>query len=186
MYYQWYFAGNAVSGATDSAFTRNPVTPAQGGSYYVTVRNTGGTVSSRTATLTVLNTPPVANNDVYNLTTLLGSVLPLSVGAPGVLANDTDINNDALTAVLVSGPSHGSLSFNANGSFTYTPNLLYSGSDSFTYQASDGTAVGNVATVFFNITLLNQPPVASNQNVVVPNYVSTNLVLKATDPTVRA
>jgi hypothetical protein len=182
LYYQWYFAGNAISGATVSAFTRTNVTPANAGSYYVSVRNTGGTINSSTATLTVLNTPPVANNDVYNLTTLLGSVLPLSVGAPGVLANDTDINGDALSAVLVTGPSHGNLSFNANGSFNYTADLLYSGSDSFTYRASDGIALGNVATVYFNITLLDQPPVAINQSVTVPNYLSTNLVLHATDP----
>jgi hypothetical protein len=146
------------------------------------VKNSGGTVNSRQATLAVLNAPPIANNDIYNLTAVLGTVLPLSVGAPGVLTNDTDINHDALTAILVSGPSHGSLSFNADGSFTYSPGLLYSGSDSFTYQASDGISVGNVATVYFNIGLLNQAPVAYNQSVVVPNYVSTNLILNATDP----
>ena len=142
------------------------------------LHNTGGNVTSRVATLTALNTAPVANNDVYNLIALL----PYSVGAPGVLANDTDVNSDGLTAVLVSGVSHGNLSFNPNGSFTYTPDLLYSGGDSFTYQASDGTTVGNVATVYLNITVLNQPPVASDQSVTMPNYISTNLVLKATDP----
>jgi hypothetical protein len=178
LYYQWYFAGGMISGATASAYSRSNVTPANAGLYYVAVRNYGGTVNSRQATLTVLNTPPVANNDVYNLV----ENLPLSVAAPGVLANDTDINNDPLTAVLVSGPGHGILSFNADGSFTYSPALLYSGSDSFTYQAYDGTALGNVATVFLNITLVNQPPLAANQDVITPNYVSTNLVLNATDP----
>jgi hypothetical protein len=179
--YQWFFAGSAISGATSSSLPRPNVTFANAGSYYVWLHNSGGNVTSRVATLTVLNTAPVANSDVYNLTTLLGTVLPLSVGAPGVLANDTDINGDSLTAVLVGSPSHGSLSFNANGSFTYTPDLLYSGSDSFTYQATDGIALGNVATVFFNITLLNQAPVAFNQSVAVPNYVSTDLIVKATD-----
>jgi VCBS repeat-containing protein len=180
--YQWYFGTNLISSATGSTLTRTNVMPGEAGLYYVAVKNSGGTVNSRQATLTVLNTPPVANDDVYNLTAVLGTVLPLSVGAPGVLANDTDTNHDALTAVLVSTPSHGSLSFNANGSFTYSPDLLYSGSDSFTYQANDGISLGNVATVYFNIALLNQPPVAANQSVVVPNYLSTNLVLQATDP----
>jgi len=180
--YQWYFGSNAINNATGSTLTRSNVTSGEAGLYYVVVKNSGGTVNSRQATLTVLNTAPIANDDIYNLTAVLGTVLPLSVGAPGVLANDTDINHDALTAVLVSGPSHGSLSFNANGSISYAPDLLYSGSDSFTYQASDGTAVGNVATVYFNIGLLNQPPVAANQSVIMPNYASTNLVLKATDP----
>lgn len=178
LYYQWYFGSNAINYATGSTLTRTNVMPGDVGLYYVAVGNSGGTVNSRQAALSLLNTPPLANDDVYNITALL----PFSAGAPGVLANDTDTNHDSLTAVLVSGPAHGSLTFHANGSFTYTPDLLYSGSDSFTYQASDGTAPGNIATVYLNIGLLNQPPVAANQSVVVANYVSTNLVLSATDP----
>ena len=41
--------------------------------------------------------------------------------------------------MLASGPSHGTLTLNANGSFTYTPAANFNGSDSFTYRASDGT-----------------------------------------------
>ncbi|MFO0929483.1 MAG: Ig-like domain-containing protein [Gemmataceae bacterium] len=51
--------------------------------------------------------------------------------AGGVLANDTDAEGDALSAVLVSGPTHGTLSFTANGGFTYTPAADYNGPDSF-------------------------------------------------------
>ncbi|MBI1916069.1 MAG: hypothetical protein HYS12_15250 [Planctomycetes bacterium] len=48
-----------------------------------------------------------------------GSRAPsLSVSAPGVLSNDSDSEGDTLTAVLVSGPSHGSLTLNSNGSFS--------------------------------------------------------------------
>ena len=61
------------------------------------------------------------------------------MAAPGVLANDTDPDGDPLTAVLVTGPSHGTLTLNANGSFTYTPAANFTGTDSFTYRASDGT-----------------------------------------------
>ena len=53
-----------------------------------------------------------------------------------MLANDTDVEGDALTAVLVGGPSHGTVALNANGSFTYTPAANYNGSDSFTYRAA--------------------------------------------------
>ena len=63
----------------------------------------------------------------------------LTVPAPGVLGNDSDPDGDPLTAVLVTGPSHGSLTLNANGSFSYTPAADFAGSDSFTYRASDGT-----------------------------------------------
>ena len=65
---------------------------------------------------TIVNSP-VAAPDSY--TTNRNTALV--VAAPGVLANDTDPNGDALTAVLVTNPSHGTLTLNANGSFTYTP-----------------------------------------------------------------
>src|SRR5262249_29887098 len=55
------------------------------------------------------------------------------------------------SAVLVSGPAHGTLTLNASGSFTYTPEADYAGPDFFTYRASDGTASGNVATVTLTV-----------------------------------
>ena len=59
----------------------------------------------------------------------------------GVLANDTDVDGDTLTADRSSrGPAHGTLTLNADGSFTYTPAANYNGTDSFTYKANDGTA----------------------------------------------
>src|SRR5205823_4564450 len=74
----------------------------------------------------------------------------------------TDANGDTLSAVLVSGPSHGSLALNANGSFTYTPTAGYTGGDSFTYKANDGQLDSNVATV--SLTVSNDAPFASNDN----------------------
>ena len=61
-----------------------------------------------------------------------------------MLANDTDVDGEPLTAVLVTGPPHGTLTLNADGSFTYTPDANYNGTDSFTYAANDGT--GTIAT----------------------------------------
>ena len=72
--------------------------------------------------------------------------------APGVLANDTDANGDPLTAVLNTNVTHGSLALNANGGFTYTPTAGYSGPDSFTYHANDGTANSNIVTVSLTVT----------------------------------
>src|SRR5262249_31269611 len=69
-----------------------------------------------------------------------------------VLANDSDADGDALNAILVSGPAHGSLSLNPDGSFTYTPNANYNGPDSFSYKANDGGADSNVATLSINHT----------------------------------
>jgi VCBS repeat-containing protein len=109
---------------------------------------------------TVANQAPVAVNDSYTT----NEDTQLSVAAPGVLGNDSDADGDALTTVLVSGPSHGALTLNADGSFTYLPNLDFSTPsghpDSFTYQASDGQASSNVATVTITVvsaaTLLSQ------------------------------
>ncbi len=62
----------------------------------------------------------------------------LTIAAPGVLGNDADVDSPTLTAAVVTGPAHGTLTLNANGSFVYTPTANFNGSDSFTYTASDG------------------------------------------------
>jgi len=67
-----------------------------------------------------------------------------------------DPDGDAITAQLVSGPSHGTLTFHADGSFGYTPNTHYLGADSFTYTWSDGLTTGNTATV--SIVVYNNAP----------------------------
>src|SRR5207247_4628849 len=86
----------------------------------------------------------------------------LPVTSRGVLGNDTDVDSPVLTAVVVTGPSHGALTLNANGSFTYTPAANFNGSDSFTYRANDGQADSNVATVALTINPVNDAPVAAN------------------------
>ncbi|MCS7217360.1 MAG: cadherin-like domain-containing protein, partial [Candidatus Bipolaricaulota bacterium] len=83
---------------------------------------------------------------------------PLNVGAPGVLANDSDPDGDALTAHLVSGPAQGSVMLNSNGSFTYTPPANWTGTTTFTYRAKDtSNAYSNTATV----TITVKEPVAA-------------------------
>ena len=94
------------------------------------------------------NTAPVAAADAYTTT----QAAPLTLSAPGVLANDMDNESDPLTAVLIQSPAHGSLNLNSNGGFTYTPDSLFSGSDSFTYRAHDGAALSNLATVIITVT----------------------------------
>lgn len=102
------------------------------------------------------NNAPVANNDSYSI----NEDTALNVASPGVLANDTDSDFDTLSAVLVSGPGHGSLTLNSNGSFSYTPVVNYSGADSFTYRAFDGKAYSNPAAVSITVNAVNDAPVA--------------------------
>ncbi len=68
-----------------------------------------------------------------------------------VLINDTDIDGDPLTAVLVAGPANGTLTLNADGTFDYTPTGTYYGTDTFAYYATDGTLVSNTVTVTIDV-----------------------------------
>src|SRR5207244_40662 len=81
-----------------------------------------------------------------------------------VLANDTDVEGDSLTAVFVSGPAHGTLTLNTDGSFTYTPAGNYHGPDSFTYRANDGSLDSVVATVSITVNAVNEAPVANKDS----------------------
>jgi titin len=106
----------------------------------------GGSAEA-TVSLTVTDTAPVAQSDWYAVAVNDS----LRVSAPGLLGNDSDADGDHLNAVLVSGPSHGRLWLTYNGSFVYTPNTNYVGSDSFRYQATDGALTSNPATVTINV-----------------------------------
>jgi hypothetical protein len=88
----------------------------------------------------------------------------LVVEAAGVLANDFDSDGDSLAAVLASNVSHGTLTLNLDGSFTYTPSPGYSGPDSFTYKANDGTADSNVVTVSIVVEPASVAPVADDDS----------------------
>ena len=110
-----------------------------------------------TIAVSAVNDAPVATNDSYG--TNEDGVL--AIAAPGVLTNDTDVDSATLTAALVAGPSHGTLTINANGGFSYTPAANYNGTDTFTYTASDGSLNSNVATVSIVVNPVNDAPVAS-------------------------
>ncbi|WP_264045114.1 Ig-like domain-containing protein [Methylobacterium flocculans] len=104
------------------------------------------------------NIAPVGKTDAYsvqeNATLTLTKLL-------GVLANDTDANGDALTAMLVDGPAHGKLTLNTNGSLIYTPDTNYSGTDSFTYVPRDGKGAGNVTKVSLTVTESHDAPASA-------------------------
>src|SRR5207247_1632196 len=88
----------------------------------------------------------------------------LPVGARIVLPHVTEVQTGALTVVLVSNPTHGTLTLNGDGSFTYMPALNFNGIDSFTYKASDGQAQSGVTTVTITVTPVNDAPVAANDD----------------------
>jgi VCBS repeat-containing protein len=82
--------------------------------------------------------------------------------AHGVLANDTDLNGDALSVTLVSGPAHGTLQLHADGSFEYLGDANYNGADGFSYVATDGFGgTSAVTAVQLAVAAVNDAPVAA-------------------------
>ena len=150
----------------DGSFTYAPNTDFNGVDSF-SYRANDGTTNSNLATVTItvnaVNDLPVAQPDGYSM----AEDGALNVPAAGVLANDNDLDADPLTALLVAGPVNGGLTLNADGSFSYTPNADFSGIDSFTYRASDGTAVFNLATVSITVNPANNAPIAQPESYVV-------------------
>ena len=155
--------GNGVTGFSryyNPGATVTLTTPATSGAFvfiewqengvtYATSLTTAVTMAAnRTLTaIYALSAIPVALSDSY---TIFKNTV-LLVQEPGVLANDNDPNSLPLAAMLDNGPAHGSIALNANGGFTYTPGTDFSGMDSFTYHATNGTQSSGVVTVSIDI-----------------------------------
>src|SRR6185369_12731177 len=144
----------------DGSFDYAPTANFNGDDSFVYTASDGVATSAET-TVTIhvqaVNDAPVTQSDSYSTdedTTLV-------VDATGsVLANDSDVDGDTLTAALVTGPAHGTLTLNSDGSFNYAPEANFNGSDSFVYQASDGTLTSSDTTVTITVNPLNDAPVA--------------------------
>lgn len=169
----------------NGSFTYTPEAGFSGTDSFTYMAN-DGELDSNVATVTITvgeelvipNTPPVAQNDTYTT----GFGVTLTVPVPGVLGNDSDADGDSLTAIKVSDPTNGTLTLNANGSFTYIPNATFSGFDSFTYKANDGLLDSNVATVSILVeAFVNTAPVAQDQTVTTPEDTAKAITLVATD-----
>jgi VCBS repeat-containing protein len=147
--------------SADGSFTYTPNADFNGSDVFTYRANDGfldSNVASVNITVNPVNDAPVAGDNAYDAT----AGTTLSVVAPGVLVNDTDVDGDTLTAVLDTGPTNGALTLNADGSFDYTPSIAAPGTDSFTYFANDGTVNSAVAATV-SITIIaatNTPPVA--------------------------
>lgn len=148
--------------SSNGAFFYQPNLYFYGTDSFTYIANNGSSNSAQPGTVTItiahVNQPPTAVSHSYSL----NENAALSVQAPGVLANNSDPDGDPLTALLASGPAHGSLTFNSDGSFTYTPTANYFGTDSFRYQSSDGSLTSNTATVTLTINTTDHAPVANN------------------------
>ena len=142
----------------DGSFTYTPERDFNGTDSF-TYRAHGAGAASEPATVTIevhpVDDAPTAGDDAY----ATDEDTPLTVDAPGLLANDVDIDGDPLTASLETGPAHGSVDVRPDGSLTYTPERDFNGTDSFVYRASGGPT----ATVTIEVRAVDDPaPPASS------------------------
>ena len=125
----------------DGSFAYTPDTDFVGSDAFVyRMRDASNNLSdSVTVNIEVLpagNRDPVGTPDAF---TMLSNTM-LSIAAPGFLANDIDQDGEALTATaILDNVDHGSLAAFGNGSFTYTPDPDFVGSDAFVYRMRDAS-----------------------------------------------
>ena len=123
-------------------------------------------------TITPVNDAPVATAQ---------TVITLEETPKTITLMGTDLEGDALTFTVASGPTRGTLT-GTPPTLTYTPAVDYIGPDSFTFTASDGERTSAPATVSINVLAENDPPVATAQSVTLDEDTAVNLTLAGTDP----
>jgi CSLREA domain-containing protein len=155
-----YGDATALHGTVTGTGAERTYTPAQdyNGPDTVTFSASDGTNPPVTATIQVTVTPvndaPVAAAD----TGATGAGVALTVPAPGVLANDGDVDQDGLTAEVATPPANGAVVLGADGGYVYTPAGGFAGTDTFTYVARDATTVSAPATVTITVAATANPP----------------------------
>jgi hypothetical protein len=121
-----------------------------------------GSIQHEGALVRVGNLPPVLQDRTYFAT----ENFPLQIGNPGVLSGASDPDGDPLHAVVLDAPAHGTVALQPAGGFVFTPEPDWSGSDSFTVRAWDGTAWSAAATITLTVNpqvIYNTPPVLAAQ-----------------------
>src|SRR5262249_18711795 len=144
-------------------------------SYTISDGHGGTSTAQVNLTVTPVNDPPQAVGDTYHMTQ--GQTLTVNA-ANGVPPNDTDVDPHSWAGTRVTvAPLHGQLTLNADGSFSYTPDKTYDGSDSFTYGVSDGH--GGTSTAQVAITIDDSVPKAVGESVTVADaaHKTVDLVL---------
>jgi len=172
--------------AVDGSFSYTPNPNFNGTDQFTYLANDGAggpdsNVATVTITVTPVNDPPTAVADAYDA--VAGTTL--YVASPGVLANDSDVDGDPLTATTSGIPPTELTAFNTDGSFTFDATLLTAGTVAqFDYVANDGTFDSlPPATVTVNVVAppANQPPVAVEDTVNTPQNTVTPINVIAND-----
>jgi hypothetical protein len=129
-------ANGTVALTADGSFSYTPNAGFVGLDSFDYVVTDGANSGLATVTIDVTNAAPLAGDDSYSVQE--GNTL--TIAAPGLLANDSDADGDAVSAFQFFQPANGTVALTADGSFSYTPNAGFTGTDSFEYLITDGTA----------------------------------------------
>jgi VCBS repeat-containing protein len=173
--------GNVTINPTTGAYTYQPKANENGKDSFKFKVNDGkvdSEIISVEVTIAAVNDAAVATADSFS--TDEDQQLVVAANA-GILANDVDVDGDELSASLVSGPAHGSLTLNSNGSFTYVPTANFNGSDLFTYKVNDGKVYSAAQTVNIQVNAVNDQPVAKPASLDVTEDVAASGTLSASD-----
>jgi VCBS repeat-containing protein len=158
--YEWDFDDDGVydwSSATSGVATH---TYWIDGTHWASLRVTdnNGLADTDVATVAVqpANAPPVARDDAYST----DEDTPLTIPAPGLMGNDSDADGDQLFVSTYEQPSVGTVVVAADGSFSYTPDVNFNGTDAFAYTVCDLNGACDTAAVTVTVVPVNDPPVA--------------------------
>jgi len=151
--------------------------------YTITDGNGGTDTATVTLTINPINDPPVANNDpdAINDGFVTDEDTSLNIGQNLLLGNDTDADGDTLSITAFTQPANGTLVQNPNGSFTYTPDADFNGTDPFQYTITDGNGGFDTATVTLTVTPVNDAPVANDDSGTTDEDTSVNIDLTTND-----
>lgn len=166
--------GTAIINA-DGSFTYTPNANFNGSDSFTYTASDSSLSDTGTVTITVsaVNGAPVATDDA-------ATTDEDGVATGNVLTNDTDADSTVLTAMVASDPSNGSVTLNTDGSFSYTPDADFNGSDSFTYTVSDG-GLSDTATVNITINPVNDAPIGTDDTVATTENTAVTINVIAND-----
>ena len=125
-------------------------------------------------TITAVDDLPLVVADNYSVDK---NTLLTVTAENGVLANDSEVDGESLTATLVTPPAQGELSLNSDGSFSYQANEIFVGNLTFVYLASDSAGSSAQQTVSINVKDVNLPPVVQNGQFVTTEEQSISISL---------
>jgi hypothetical protein len=146
-------AHGSLSLASNGSFTYNATNPNFYGTDSFTYKAWDGLYHSDVATVSIILDPPTVVTTGDSAMTMGG--MPVNVSAPGVRQNDTNVT--IAQYVANSGPTSGSLNFNTDGSYTYTPAPGFSGTVSFQYIGIHGPSGAQHGPATVTIQVMGMP-----------------------------